>query len=77
MTDTQGAMSNKGSTGGHTVIILKLTLDVLELLKKSRKKRGLVGFICNFGVYTKYSGVASEEKQIFWFFQFNMKVFFI
>ena len=39
---------------------MKFTLDILELLKKSKKKV-LNVFICNLETYTRYSGVADEE----------------
>ena len=53
----RGARAVKEPQGGHN---LKLTLDILELQMKS-KKRSYVVFYGSIETYTRYSRVADED----------------
>ena len=55
-------MSSKGVTGGAWGHSFKLTLDILELVMKSKKKEGVLGvFNGSFKTYTRYHGKISRN----------------
>ena len=61
-------MSCKGAVGGPWGLNLKLTLDILELMLKS-KKRILLAFNVSFEFYIRYFGLDDEKKKFkgsFW-----------
>ena len=71
MTDTQGAtsskgvrgaMSSKGATGGHEVIIWNLH-EIFLSCRWRAKKKVLSVFYGSLETYTRYSWVADEEQK--------------
>ena len=45
------------------MVVYKLTLDILELQMKSKKKKVLGFYYGSLQTYTRYSGVADEEQK--------------
>ena len=58
-------MSSKGATGGPGGHKLKLALDIVELMMKSKKKKLLGVFNGSSETYTRYSGVEGTIAFLF------------